>query len=156
MREWRHRNQFQRLSALLISSRPPAELFPIKGSFCIDFTTKQTSDIDSLTNRSSFSASSYDFQYRSASRYREHLTALLSTINRTLTLIWCCGLLYFSLLFRYWNANISCVYRLDRGLLPKKMNDNLAIYGILFASDYDTDNDTLKKIFKGCYILFFL
>lgn len=35
------------------------------------------------------------------------------------------------------------------------MNDNLAIYGILFASDYDTDNDTLKKIFKGCYILFF-
>lgn len=51
---------------------------------------------------------------------------------------------------------MSCVYRLDRGLLPKKMNDNLAIYGILFASDYDTDNDTLKKIFKGCYILFFL
>lgn len=35
------------------------------------------------------------------------------------------------------------------------MNDNLAIYGILFASDYDTDNDTLKKIFKGCYILVF-
>lgn len=35
------------------------------------------------------------------------------------------------------------------------MNDNLAIYGILFASDYDTDNDTLKKIFKGCCILVF-
>lgn len=28
------------------------------------------------------------------------------------------------------------------------MNDNLAIYGILFASDYDTDNDTLNKYLK--------
>lgn len=35
------------------------------------------------------------------------------------------------------------------------MNDNLVIYGILFVLDYDIDNDILKKIFKGCYILFF-
>lgn len=51
---------------------------------------------------------------------------------------------------------MSCVYRLDRGLLPKKMNDNLAIYGILFASDYDTDNDTLKKYLKDAIYCFFL
>lgn len=49
-----------------------------------------------------------------------------------------------------------CVYCLDRGLFLKKMNDNLVIYGILFVLDYDIDNDILKKIFKGCYILFFL
>lgn len=36
------------------------------------------------------------------------------------------------------------------------MNDNLAIYGILFASDYDTDNDTLKKnILRILYTGFF-
>lgn len=72
-----------------------------------------------------------------------------------LILIWCCGLFYFLLLFWYWNVNILCVYCLDRGLFLKKMNDNLVIYGILFVLDYDIDNDILKKIFKGCYILFF-
>lgn len=37
------------------------------------------------------------------------------------------------------------------------MNDNLAIYGILFASDYDTDNDTLKKnILRILYTGFFI
>lgn len=35
------------------------------------------------------------------------------------------------------------------------MNDNLAIYGILFASDYDTDNDTLKNIERMLYTGFF-
>lgn len=35
------------------------------------------------------------------------------------------------------------------------MNDNLAIYGILFASDYDTDNDTLKKYLKDAIYWFF-
>lgn len=34
------------------------------------------------------------------------------------------------------------------------MNDNLAIYGILFASDYDTDNDTLKKYLKDAIYCF--
>lgn len=38
------------------------------------------------------------------------------------------------------------------------MNDNLAIYGILFASDYDTDNDTLKKKYlkDAVYWVFFI
>lgn len=36
------------------------------------------------------------------------------------------------------------------------MNDNLAIYGILFASDYDTDNDTLKNIERMLYTGFFI
>lgn len=36
------------------------------------------------------------------------------------------------------------------------MNDNLAIYGILFASDYDTDNDTLKKYLKDAIYFFFI
>lgn len=34
------------------------------------------------------------------------------------------------------------------------MNDNLAKYGILFASDYDTDNDTLKKYLKDAIYCF--
>lgn len=36
------------------------------------------------------------------------------------------------------------------------MNYNLAIYGILFASDYDTDNDTLKKYLKDAIYCFFI